>query len=108
MPRGSQVARTRNDETQSESPPASPSPITEHQAQQCLALLADICADRESNLLAYDPEEMDTDEENGSESPYFDKFYDTGGSGGIVNMINFDPSEFQQIWNHMADFLTKM
>lgn len=70
-------------------------------------LLSEAAGELENNLNEYpnEPEQIDTDEENGSECPIFDRFYESGGSSAIESMINFDPAEFEIIWNTRIDFI---
>lgn len=84
-------------------------PLSTDDAAQGLLLLAEAHDERESALEEYapEPEQQDTDEENDSECPIFDSFYESGGSAGITKMINFDPKEFDTVWNLFGDFIER-
>ena len=77
-------------------------------AASALSLLAEAALQREQNLAEHNGDQRDesSDDEADSVCPYFDAFYAEGGVQGIKDMINFTPVEFEEIWLHIARFVT--
>ena len=75
-------------------------PISGEDASTALQLLADATVEREHGLNQYaaETEQSDADEDNGTNCPVFDQFYERGGASAIVSMTNFSPTEFADIW----------
>ena len=48
-----------------------------------------------------------SDEENGSDAPIFDKFYEEGGAAAILEMTNFSPPQFVGIWAGFQDLINE-
>ena len=73
--------------------------ITQSQAATALQLLADAAVERNNEISRYEQDDAaETDEDVDSESPTFDRFYEQGGSAAIIEMTNFDPTQFLGIW----------
>lgn len=74
-----------------------------------LRLLADAAADREHELNCYSaqPDNEDSDEDNGSDCPVFDKFYENGGSAAISAMTNFNPGHLERLWKKVEPHTSK-
>lgn len=74
-----------------------------------LKILADAAAARDSELQRFNqlPDIIDSDEDSDSPCPVFDLFLNDGGPAAIISMTNFSPSEFEQIWAHLGDFVCK-
>ena len=74
-------------------------PITQSQAATALQLLADAAVERNNEISRYEQDDgAETDEEVESELPTFDRFYEQAGSPAIIEMTNFDPTQFLGIW----------
>ena len=74
-------------------------PISQSQAATALQLLADAAVERNNEIYRYEQDDAaETDEEADSESPTFDRFYEQGGSAAIIEMTNFDPTQFLGVW----------
>ena len=54
-----------------------------------------------------DDEVLDTDEENDSNCPIYDSFYNDGGSQSIKAMCNFDSTQFFELWIMIEDYVSK-
>ena len=82
-------------------------PFFSADATNALQVLTDVAAERQNGLeqFSVQPYLSDTDEEDDSESPIFDRFYESRGGRAIVSMINFDPTEFQIIWANYREFI---
>ena len=73
--------------------------FSSHDAAQALQLLATASNDRRNELDAFEDERPeDSDEDNGTDAPIFDRFYEQGGAKVIVEMTNFNPAQFIGIW----------
>ena len=81
-------------------------PISGDDASTALQLPAHAAVERDHELYQYaaEPEQSDTDEDNGSSCPVFDQFLREGGSSAIVSMKNVSPTEFADIWEHVREF----
>lgn len=84
--------------------------ISRNNVTQALSLLAETAAEHLDAIEQYDPEPdcPDSDDDNDSSSPIFDKFYDSGGSGAILQMTNFTPDKIESIWLNMEDSITQV
>ena len=81
-------------------------PFTAREAAQTLQLLSTAAIERRNELELYDTAPLeDTDEDNGTDLPIYDQFYDQGGSRAIVEMINFSPAQFLGIWAGFQDLI---
>ena len=66
--------------------------ITPERANKSLQTLAELAIERENELQNYsDPIPPPSDDDNGTDAPIFDQYYNAHGSQGIVEMINCDP-----------------
>lgn len=69
-------------------------------------LLSNVAAQRHAELQQYDPnKDIPSDVENDSTTPHFDLFYEEGGSNAILSMTKFDPTQFQEIWGNIEEFV---
>ena len=67
--------------------------ITQSKAATALKLLADAAVERNNEISRYEQDDaVKIDKEVDSESLMFEKLYEQGGSGAIVEMTNFDPT----------------
>ena len=78
-------------------------------AANALRLLAEAAVERNEDLEMYaaEPYLEDTDDENDSECPVFDTFYEQGGSSSIISVINFDVQEFDTLWQENREHITE-
>ena len=78
--------------------------LTAYDATRDLRLLEDAAIERQTTLAEYDRASapVESDDENDSDCPIFDLFYDSGGSRSIVKMTNFTPRKFLAIWNAVS------
>ena len=69
-------------------------------AANALRLLAEAVVECNEDLDMYaaEPDLEDTDDDNDSECPVFDTFYEQGGSSSIISMITFNVQEFDTLW----------
>ena len=75
-------------------------------AAQALQLPATASIDRRNELVAFENERPeDSDEDNGTDAPIFDRFYDHGGAKAIVEMTNINPAQFIGIWAELEAFI---
>ena len=73
-------------------------------ASNALQVLAETVADHEADVAQYSQgDNVQSDEENESSCPVFDRFYESGGVEGIKNMTNFTPSQFNQLFNYIEE-----
>lgn len=74
------------------------------QAASALRHLAEESARRHQELedMAEEPARVDSDEENGSDSPYLDAFIERGGSAAVMEMTNQSANEFQTLWSSIS------
>lgn len=79
--------------------------ISARDTRRGLTLLAEISAERDADLLMYEPDEETSDNENGTECPHFDRFYEEGGAEAIIKLTNFDPEQFLRIWGNLSPFV---
>ena len=65
--------------------------------------------DRRNELRQYDPDSdpFDSDENVDSDAPIFDRFYEQGGSAAILEMTNFDPTQFLGIWSGLQGVISQ-
>lgn len=76
-------------------------------AGTALNLLADIALEREEDISNFNTsrDQNDSDEESDSSCPYFDKFFEEGGTQAISDMCNFNASEFEFLWQLLESFV---
>lgn len=81
--------------------------LTTCDVTNALTLLAEAvahhCDDTEKLNVVSDVSE--SDEENDSSCPVFDKFYNDGESGAIYPKTNFSPEKFEQIYSCIEEAL---
>ena len=70
------------------------SSLTSSDDAQALQHLSTAAIDRRNELEEFDGVHLEnSDEENGSDAPIFDKFYEEGGAAAILEMTNFSPPQ---------------
>lgn len=75
-------------------------------AANSLRLLGEDDANRATDLQQFSsqPDQEDnSDDEDDSPRPLFDTFYEQGGPAAMMQMINFDPQEFEGLWQQVED-----
>ncbi len=71
-------------------------------------MLAEQAAEREHELSTFSTSrEQPSDDDVDTESPIMDAFYNSGGSEGIMKMINFTPAEFRRLCSMMRNHIIK-
>ena len=79
-------------------------PISSNDINTSLNLLAEAAENHQHDIEQHNPDKIiDSDEENDSPAPLFDRFYIDGGSAAIKNMTNFSPDRIEFIWNSIED-----
>ena len=79
-------------------------PISSNGINKSLKLLAEAADNHQHYIEQHNPDKIiDSDEENDSPAPLFDRFYIDGGSAAIKNMTNFSPDRIEFIWNSIED-----
>ena len=75
-------------------------------AESGLKMLCEALEDREREIVEYStsPTEF-SDDEADAECTAFDIFYGNGGSNGILNMTNYTPVEFRNLWNRIQHYV---
>ena len=82
--------------------------LSTSEAQQALTLLADTALSRQQELLQYSADPAnDTDDDNDSDSPIMDTFYNSGGQRAIVKMTNFNAKEFRFIYSKIEGLVSE-
>lgn len=96
-------------------PPPSPAittafmePITTEEAAAGLQLLAYAAIERDTELNRYAGPDVysSSGEESGSQYLIFDTFY-SGGSAAIMDMTNFNVTEFESLWNCVSEYVSE-
>ena len=84
------------------------SSFTSSDATQALQLLSTAAIDRRNELELFEGLYPDkSDEDNGSDAHFFDKFYEEGGAAAILEMTNFSPPQFVGIWAGSQDVVAE-
>ena len=83
--------------------------FTASDANSALNLLSDIALRRQEEISTFNVTRdlLSSDDENDSPCPYFDQFYNQGGSESIAEMCNFDATEFEFLWQLSQSFITQ-
>lgn len=78
--------------------------------ESSLILLENATDGRDQDISHYgiDPDGDDRDDENGTEGPIFDRFYDEGGSVEIMKMTNFNPEKLGRIWRKLEPHMIEV
>ncbi len=76
---------------------------------QFLKILRKLHEKREDELagIPTDAIHEESDEENESSTPIFDRFCTNGGSQTLIEKSNFNYDEFEQLWHHFRTSLTQ-
>lgn len=76
------------------------STFNETDAADALQILSEAAVERNEDFETYaaEADHEDTDDENDGGCPVFDTFYKQDGTGSIICMVNFDPQEFNTLW----------
>ena len=73
-----------------------------------MQFLSTAAIDRRSELELFEGLHPDNnDEDNGSDAPMFDKFCEEGSAAAILEMTNFPPPQFVEIWAGFQDVIAK-
>ena len=86
--------------------------MTDFNAQEAnteLRLLSKVAVLREEEISYYNivPDQDESDNDTDSLFPYFDHFFENGGSTAITDMCNFDANEFELLWQLVERYATK-
>ena len=84
-------------------------PVSKNIVANSLSLLAEAAAAHREDIDQYQAESAaaDSDEENGSQCPIFDMYYNNGGSASIISLTNFAPHVIESIWNVVEEPLVQ-
>ena len=75
--------------------------VSHAQAATALQLLSDAAVDRRNELQQFedDSDPNGSEENDDSDAPLFDRFYEQGGYVVVLEMPNFDPTQSSAIWS---------
>ena len=78
-------------------------------ANTALHLLSEVALQREEEISNYNivPDQDESDNEADSPCPYFDQFFENGGTTAIIDMCNFDANEFELLWQLVETHVTQ-
>ena len=84
-------------------------PVSTNTVANALSMLAEAAASHREDIDRYDaePEQVDSDDENDSQCPVFDMYYNNGGSASILSLTYFTPDVFESLWNVVEIILLK-
>ena len=84
------------------------SSFTSSDAAEALQLLSTAAIDRRNELKLFEGLHPDnSDEDNGSDAPILEKFYEEGRAAAILEMTNFSPPQFLGIWAGFQDIIAE-